>query len=428
MAVEHPAQDVRPAYQDGKPGSQARSRHHQSEAFAGAWPDLDELREETVGCTHHIHFDNAGSSLPASPTTDAMIDYLRAEEINGGYRTAADKVDDLDLVYSTTARYLGCGPEDVAFVQSAAAGWWRAFTSLDLGPGDRILVNSAEYQANAFGWLGARKRGVGVELVPNDSDGLVDLEALDDLLDDRVKLVSMTMIAMTNGAIQPAAEIGARIASSSARFLLDATQAAGQLRLDVTELGCDFLVYTGRKFMRGPRGTAILFSTADARSEAALATFVDGRSAVWESAESFRPADSALRFEFGEYGYAAKAGLGVATQHMLDVGIDRIANRVQTLAQRLRVHLRGIEGIELHDDGTNCCGIVIFTSDRLGAAEMYNQLYAKGMTISTPSQVNAQLDLAPRQLTQVARASVHYYNTEEEVDRFADAVDELHQT
>jgi cysteine desulfurase/selenocysteine lyase len=389
--------------------------------------DIDKVRADTAGCEDVVHFNNAGSSLPPHQVVDAMVDYLRAEEVTGGYEIAVSRAEDLNAVYDATARYLNCDVSEIAVTVSAGDAWWRAFSSLPLKAGDRILVGHSEYQANAFGWLQARERGVIVDIVPNDGAGDLDVEVFAEMLDERVKLVSLTMIAMTNGAVHPAAEVGRvlRESGSDAIYLLDACQAAGQLPLDVKELGCDFLNYTGRKFMRGPRGTGILFARSDVYEKLGPTGFIDGRSARWTTPESFDYVSDAKRFEFGEYGYGANVALGVATNYMLDIGIDAIEERVTSLSDLLRFDMSAIPKVRVLDQGTKKCGIVTFDVDGMAASEVQAALSVEGMNVSAPGVMVAQLDLAPRSIEAVVRAGVHYYNTEEEVARFCEAVAEL---
>lgn len=389
--------------------------------------DIAKVRDDTAGCEDVLHFNNAGSSLPPRQVVDAMVEYLRTEEVMGGYEIAAARATDLNVVYDASARYLNCEPSEIAFTTSAGDGWWRAFSSVPLGAGDRVLVGHSEYQANAFGWLQARERGAVVDVVPNDLAGDFDVEAFESMLDERVKLVSLTMVAMTNGAIHPAAEVGRVLKSSSsdAIYLLDACQAAGQLPLDVDELGCDFLNYTGRKFMRGPRGTGVLFARGDVHAKLGQTGFIDGRSAVWTSVDTYEYVPGAKRFEFGEYGYGGKVGLGVATNYMLDLGIEAIAARVASLSSLLRFDLSAIPKVAVLDTGTNKCGIVTFDVDEMSALDVSAALSAKGINVSAPGVMLAQLELGPRSIDAVVRAGVHYFNTEEEVARFCEAIAEL---
>lgn len=380
--------------------------------------DLDAIRADTPGADSVIHFNNAGSSLPPAQVVDAMVDYLRAEQVTGGYEIWADRLGDLDDVYAATARYLGCDTGEVAFVAGAGDGWWRAFSAIELHPGDRILASHSEYQANAFGFMQAAERGVSIDIVPNDPDGLIDLEALASMLDERVKVVSLTHVGMANGAIQPAAEVGRIVSDHPAIYLLDSCQAAGQMLLDVEELGCDFLVYTGRKWMRGPRGTGILYARSTVLEKLGSQPFIDGRSAEWhDSAKQYSLAPGAQRFEYGEQHFSGKVGLAVATRYMLDVGIGAITERTQALARALRSGIGELPGIEIHDEGGPRGGAVCFTVNGTATPENGAALRRLGLQLSVPGRRNSQYDIGRRGIDAVYRAAPHYFNTEEEVDK-----------
>lgn len=384
--------------------------------------DLPRVRSHTVGVDDIVHLNNCGSSLPPQPVVDAQIDYLLTEQRMGGYEAATSMADRLDDLYLATAEMLGCGRDEVAFQGSAIEGWWRAFLSVDLQPGDRVLAGASEYQGNAFGLLQARDRGVLVEIVPNDEHGTIDLDALRAALDERVKLVCLTQVSMANGAVHPAAAVGRLCRDAGVLFLLDACQVAGQRPLDVDELGCDFLAYTGRKFMRGPRGTGALYARRATIDRLGSSPFVDGRSAVWTGQDSWHHSPGAARFELGERNFAAQAGLAVATRYALDIGLDAIATRVRELADRLRTELGRVERVQLRDEGIDQCGIVTFTIDGVPALMVKQQLGEIGINIGAPGAINAQWDIGTRGIEAVARAGVHYFNTDAELDRLVDAL------
>ncbi len=383
--------------------------------------DLESIRADTPGTERIIHFNAAGSSLPPTPVVDAVVDYLRHEQMTGGYEAQADRVGDLESIYPVTAEYLGCENDEVAFCAGAGDAWWRAFSAIRLEPGDRILMSRSEYQANAFGFLQAEQRGVELTLIPNTENGLIDLDALASELDERVKVVSLTHVAMANGAIQPAADVGRLVADHPAIYLLDSCQAAGQLPLDVDELGCDFLVYTGRKWMRGPRSTGVLYARSTVLGQLGAQPFIDGRSAEWSNdGRHYDLLGGAMRFEYGEHFHAGRVGLAVATRYMLDIGIDTISARTQLLAARLRDGLTTLDRIDVLDQGGPKGGAVTFTVDGTASVDLGARLRNAGLAVSVPGRRNTQFDLGGRGIDTVVRAAPHYFNTEDEVDRAVD--------
>lgn len=399
--------------------------HGSTTSLAAMALDLDAVRADTPATATIAHFNNCGSSLPPEPVVTACVDYLRLEAEIGGYEAAADRADDLDRFYGAGAELLNCSPTEIAFTSSAAQAWWRSFEVIPLAAGDRVLVSSTEYQSNAFALLQAREQGVDVELIPNCPTGEVDLDQLAAMLDERVRVVAITHIGLGNGMIQPAEEIGALVAPTDALYLLDSCQAAGQLPLDVEALQCDFLSFTGRKFMRGPRGTGLLYERASIVDQLDPPRHIDGRSAVWTSPFEWHPHPGAIRHEFGEYSYAAKLGLGVAIDYALNIGLDEIADRNTSLALRLRTGLDAIDGVTVHDQGQRQSAIVTFNIRGIEACDVVPNLREQRLHLSAPDASASQFDLGERSIGSVVRAGVHYFQTDDEVDRLLTAVDQL---
>ncbi len=270
----------------------------------------------------------------------------------------------------------------------------------------------------------ARARGVEVEVVPDDDDGQIDLDALHTMLDERVRLVTLTHIPTSGGLVNPAAEVGALAKANGAWFLLDACQSAGQRPLDVTELRCDFLAFTGRKFLRGPRGTGALYVRRSVLDDLADPTFIDSHSADWVAEDAYELHPGAERYELFESPVAARIGLGVAIRYALDLGLDAIADRATALGATLRGRLAEI-GAEVHDQGVDRCGIVVFSVPGLDATETVAALRRQRIHTSVAMATTAQPDLGARGIDTAIRASVHYYNTDDEIDAFVGALNSL---
>jgi cysteine desulfurase/selenocysteine lyase len=387
--------------------------------------DISDVRADTPGCEHVIHFSNAGSSLPTSQALEAQIDYLRLEASSGGYEAMADAASNLDNFYSAAGALLNCSPHEVSFVSGASEAWWRAFLAVDLKPGDRVLVGSTEFQSAPFGLMQARNRGVVVDVIPNTRTGQVDVSALESMLDGSVKLVGLTQIAMSNGLVNPAAQVGAIVAQSDALYLLDACQAVGQMPVDVKDIKCDFLTATGRKWMRGPRGTGMLYVRDSIVGDLIDPVFVHGRSALWDSTNTYRPLAGSARFELGEANHSGKVGLGVAIDYALRLGLDAIADRVGSLADQMRIQLEMVPDVRVTDIGPDLCGIVTFTTEALPVSEVSHELRQRGINTSSPGASNSRWMFESMGVDEIVRASPHYYNTEEEVDVFVRALREV---
>ena len=152
-------------------------------------------------------------------------------------------------------------------------------------------------------------------------------------------------------------------------------------------------------------------------------TGIDGSSAEWEDAATYRLRPGAARFTPFESPVALRLGLGTAVEHVLDLGIDAITDRVGRIAEHLRAGLAVVDGVAVHDGGTRRCGIVTFTVDGVAPAAVKAAAAAVGVNVSTTGSAAARLDMGGRRPEAVVRASPHYYSTEEECDRLVEVVD-----
>ncbi len=359
------------------------------------------------------------------PVIESIIEYTQLEAKMGGYEAAEQEVQTLGNIYLASAKLLNCQPSEIAFVESATRGWDMAFYSIPFQAGDVILTGMNEYESNYLAFLQvSRKTGVKVEVIPNDENGQISLQHLKNRIDKKVKLIAITHIPTNGGLVNPAEEIGEIAKDAKILFLLDSCQAAGQLSLDVKKLHCDFLSFTGRKYMRGPRGTGILY-VRDEVCERLEPPFLDLQAAEWKSKNEFNISKGAQRFEQWETNCAAKIALGVAIDYALSWGLDVIQSRVIYLANILRVKLASIPGIQIRDLGAKKCGIVSFQLNGKDPFEVLKTLRAEKINTSVSMKRYTMLDMDSRKLDSVCRASVHYYNTEGEIDRFCDVVENM---
>lgn len=385
--------------------------------------NLDRVRQDTPGCRNRVFLDSAGSSLPPSPVLDAMIAHLRREAEVGGYVAGAERVDDLAAVKTSLGGLLGTTADSIALVDSATRAWNDFFHAVPLHAGDRVLISEVEYASNAIAVLQrAAKVGATVDVVPSDGSGQIDLDALERMLDDRVRLVSLVHVPTNGGLVNPVREVVDLAHARGALVLLDACQSVGQLPLNVDELGVDALSATGRKWLRAPRGTGFLYVDPKLAVEPAS---LDLHSAEWTAATRYRVAADSSRFEFWECDVAARLGLGVAVDYLLELGIDTVADAVTERAEHLRAGLSVIPGVTVRDLGKNRCGIVSFTVAGVDAGEVRVRLATQNITVTASLRESTLLDMTTRGLTAVVRASPHYFVSSDDLDRFLDAVREL---
>jgi len=384
--------------------------------------DKQAVTSDLLSADGLIHLDNAGAALMPSCVLETQIEHLRLEAALGGYESARQKNAEIEAVYDSVARLINCHADEVAIVENATVGWTMAFYAIPFERGDRVLTAEAEYASNYLAYLQlARDKGIVVETIPSTADGELCVESLKSMIDDRVRLISVTHIPTNGGLVNPVEEIGVVAKANDILYLVDACQSAGQIPLDVEKIQCDLLSATGRKFLRGPRGVGFLYVSNHILADL-HPPMIDLFSATWIDADHYELRPDARRFENWENNYAAKLGLGCAIDYALDIGLDNIEGEVTRLADKLRSMLSEIDGVTVHDIGKRKCGIVTFSVAGVTATEVETGLRQEGINVSMSSPSSTLIDATRRHLPDLVRSSVHYYNEDSQLERFTNLV------
>lgn len=384
--------------------------------------DIKALRTETIGCTRVIHFNNAGASLIPDTVWNEVIEYTKQEALWGGYETYERRRQDLDEVYTSVASLINGKANEIAIVENATTAWNLAFASIPFKENDRILISSSEYASNYIAYLHLQKKiSVSIEVIPNDDEGQVSVKELENMMDNHVRLISITHIPTNSGLVNPAEEIGKIAQDYGCLYLLDACQSVGQYPVDVQVIGCDFLSATGRKFLRAPRGTGFLFVKEEILSKV-TPPFPDLHSAQWTGENTYKIREDARKFENWEFNFAAVAGLNQAVKYANNLGMKAIWKRIIYLAQILRKRLEEMDNITVHDIGKVKGGLVTFSHKNFSAGEVRQYLLNRNINVSLTSRQSTLIDMTNRNLEELVRASVHYYNTKQEIEILTEAL------
>lgn len=483
------------------------------QAAASFWNNILDTDQDgfDINVAEPMHFNNAGASPSPPVVLWTVARHMAQEALLGGYLAASRAQPQLDQVYASVARLLNAkfdgdkAREEIALVESATVAWTRIFYSMaetlarndeklastHNGVIDRvILMSEAEYAANVVAAVKfAREQNVRTELTgvrwrvlslpstiykdeygKSQSSGIVDLDALDDMLTGKwlecdtvlnpesITMVCITHIPTNSGIINPVNAIGDLIVKYNSQrgeikcfYLLDACQSAGQIQIDVQKIQCHALAATGRKYLRGPRGTGFLYVQSD------VANALEPSHVDHSSTPILRPPDldgvattasidlterlcyehkqGAARFEFWESNISGKLGLGEAVNYALEeVGLDVIETKCCSLGDMLRARLRQIKGVKVYHDNEvsnnshKQCGIVVFSVANIQPAKVKELLLNSnngkdskrmmGFEVSVVPATSTPADSGKTCTTDLVRASLSYFNRDTEIDLF----------
>lgn len=386
--------------------------------------NIDTIRQDTRGLSDgKIFMNNAGSSLMPSIVVDSMIDYLELEEQMGGYEVAAKNAEVLEEFYDETARLINAKPSNIAFATSATEAYAKALSSIMFKEGDVIITTADDYISNQITFISIKKKlKVNVIRTKNLPDNELDLEDLEYLIKKHnPKLIAVTHIPTNSGLIQNVEGVGKLCRQYDILYLVDACQSVGQLAVDVEKLGCDFLSATGRKFMRGPRGTGFLYVSDKVLERNYAPLLLDMRGADWTEFDNYELFKSAKRFESWEISYASLMGFTHALQYANNIGLHAIEHYNKGLSERLRENLKN-SGFDVWDWGKNLSSIVTFSDPDGDLGTIQNVLKENNIYFSVTQKNSALIDFTRKNINGIVRLSPHYFNTVEEIDIVSDVL------
>jgi selenocysteine lyase/cysteine desulfurase len=388
---------------------------------------ISRLREETPGCVHVIHLNNAGSSLPPTAVIEAIESYRKEEMLYGGYETMGARHHDIIGFYQSAAQFVHAHRRNIAYTGSATESYNKALSSIPFEEGDVLLTTDDDYVSNQIAFLYLQKhRKIKIIRAPKLPEGGVDVQSVEELIRKfHPKLVAVTHVPTNSGLVQEVEPIGKLCQQHGIWYLVDACQSAGQIPLNVDAIGCDFLSVTMRKFMRGPRGAGFLYISDRVLSEGLEPVFPDLHGATWVNPDEYEISEKATRFEYFEKPYELMMGSRAAIDYAHNLGLEAIEQRVTHLANYTRQQLSTIPGVQVLDKGTKLCGIVTAQIDGHEALPFKKQLNARHINTSIPGRNNAVIDFAEKQVRWALRVSPHYYNTEEEIDALTGVIREI---
>lgn len=357
---------------------------------------------------------------------EAIKQHLELESDHGGYEAAAMAKNKIQGFYQSLAKLLRCEPRNIAFATNATDAYSRALSAIPFQRGDIILTTREDYVSNQLAFLQLVSRfGISIRYAATLPEGGVDPDSVRTMVEkERPRLVAVTHMPTYSGLIQDVAAVGRICREYDILYLVDGCQTAGQLDLNMEDIGCDFFSATFRKFLRGPRGTGFLYVSDRVLLRGLHPLFIDLHSANWTGDDTYRLAESARRFELWERAYALVLGARAATEYALAVKTAEIEQRVRRLAKDLRRKLGTIDQVEVLDHGPSLGGIVTLRVPGWSPTNLKAVLDQASINCSLVFMESARFDFQERGIEWALRLSPHYYNLDADLDEVTGILDE----
>jgi len=386
---------------------------------------IESIRADIPHYGDKLFLNSAGSSLMPKSVREVINQYLIDEEMYGGYKLADIRSDELEQFYHQAAQLLNCKSQNIAFAHDATDAYIKALSSIDFKEGDIIITSQDDYSSNQIQFISLQQRlGIQIKRIRTLENGDIDLNHFSDLIkEQKPKLVAITHIPTNSGKIQDVQSIGQLCSQEDIIYLVDACQSVGQIPVDVQDINCDFLSATGRKFLRGPRGTGLLYVSDKILNQQFYPLFIDGFGAKWTGSEHFEIKQSAKRFQTWEAPFAMVLGLAEALRYANDIGMDHIHARNQQLMQHFRGKLNTISGLQVFDTGSQLSNITTIKKNGKSLEETENFLTLHQVFYSVSTLEWGLLDFTDKGVDWVIRLSPHYFNTIEELDCVCEILD-----
>lgn len=380
---------------------------------------INQVRKDTQHCHDKVFFNSAGSSLMPHVVVEKINTYLKQEERLGGYKVTELQQEQIEGFYQEVARLLHCQSRNIAFAGNASIAFANVLSAIPFRQGDVIITTDDDYSSNYINFISLQKRfGVKLVRMQNLENGDLDVANFKELMEKyQPKLVSVSHIPTSSGLIQDVEAIGNVCANYETIYLVDACQSVGQLTIDVNQIKCDFLSATGRKFMRGPRGTGFLYVSDKMLNKGYTPLFMDLRGADWTAPNQYKMIDTAKRFEVWELPYAFVVGLKEAVKYANNIGMEAIWEYNQQLMATFRKGMADLSKIRVLDKGSRKSNILTFATDAMPKNQLIKLLDSHSIYYSITHKSSAVIDFEKKNIDWAMRLSPHYFNTMDEVTK-----------
>lgn len=389
--------------------------------------NIEQIRQDTPHCLDKLFVNSAGSSLQPIVVLEAVKSYLDKEAQLGGYKVADTNGAAIDTFYEAVAKLLGTQSSNIAFAHDATDAYLKALSAIPFQKGDVVITSQDDYASNQIQFLSLQKRfGISIKRIKTLENGDINMTHFQELIAEKTpKLVAITHVPTNSGLVQQVEAIGEICYQKAILYLVDACQSVGQLVVDVKKIKCDFLSATGRKFLRGPRGTGFLYVSDRALAKGLTPLFVDGGGAFWTKEQEYQVLPTARRFQTWEKPYALMMGLTTAIQYATTIGLANIEAYNQQLMQRLKQNLAATPNVKVFDKGAKTCNLLTFRKGDKSASVIQKVLDEHYVFHGLSTKEWGVIDYGKKGVDWTIRISPHYFNTLEEMDRLAEIIESI---
>lgn len=390
--------------------------------------DIKKIREDMPLCKQYAYLDTAAAAPPPIQVVDAMTDYLQKTAYLGPYLPEFRKetYEKVDKIREQVAAFIGAKAEELAFSKNGTEAINMIANGLDWKEGDEVILADCEFHSNFVPWLALKEKGkITLKVLKTGESGKVNVSRMESMITEKTRLITVSHLPNASGALQPIEEICKIARKYGVLTLINASQTLGMVPINVYTLGCDFLVACGRKGLRGPEGSGILFMREELIKSMTPSTLGWGGT-VWDfetNEYSFLPI--AKRMEAGCPLVPNIIGLGAAVEYGNQIGVNTIYERVKSLTSYLIEKVSTIPNVSIYGPSNqeDRFAILPFNIEGIPPENIMKFLEDNGIIIEAGSFM-ANTMLQQYGISKMARISLHYFNTKEEIDK---AISLIHQ-
>ncbi len=366
-----------------------------------------------------INFNNAGSSFATSSTIRKINSYLQKEKIYGGYKLSEIFKKQLNDFYINTSKLINCRPSEISFIQNATYGWNFFVDSISIKKSNNVIIFDNEYGSNHIKIL---KKRFNTKVI-NLKDGDFAIEELKKKIDENTKLVSICHISSQCGDVMNVEKLGSFLKNKNIFFLVDACQSIGQVEINVKNIFCDALVCSGRKYLRGPRGTGFIYVRNEIQNKL-NPSILDMKKCKVEQ-NKLEIFEEKNIFEVFEYSPALKIGFSNSISEINKIGIKKIEKKIIKFSRYFRSKLENFPEVIFYENKKKLSGLNTFNIKGLKPKNISKLLYKKKILCSISNFQTSTLHFKNKKQKEVLRISFHYYNKFSEIDYLVECLIDL---